>query len=96
VPNILKMKVVNSDKESILAHTLVILGMIAWAAALRIAPHPWNFTPVGAIALFAGATVRDRRLALLFPCLALFAGDIFIGFYKLMVVVYASFLTTSA
>jgi len=42
--------------------------MIILAAALRLAPHPWNFTQVGAIALFSGAMVRDRRVAFLFPC----------------------------
>src|SRR5260370_16029407 len=66
--------------------------MIPPAAALRIAPHPWNFTPVGAMALFSGALIRDRRLAFVFPVLTLFIGDIFIGFHKLIPIVYASFL----
>lgn len=91
-----RVKSDDSEKESALLRTVVILAMIALAAALRIAPHPWNFTPVGAMALFAGATVKDRRLALTFPLLALFAGDIFIGFHKLMPVVYASFLINVA
>lgn len=70
------------------------LAIMVVAAALRIAPHPWNFTPVGAMALFSGALVRDRRLAFGFPLLALFAGDLFVGFYKpsVMLVVYSSFL----
>ena len=73
---------------------LVALAMIVIAAALRVAPHPWNFTPVGAMALFSGALVRDRRLAFAFPLLALFAGDLFVGFYKpgVMLMVYASFV----
>jgi hypothetical protein len=85
-----------SQKESLLYRTLLALAIIALAAALRIAPHPWNFTPVGAMALFSGAVIRDRRLAFFFPLLALFAGDIFIGLYKLMPVVYASFLVSVA
>ncbi|MGB2623507.1 MAG: DUF6580 family putative transport protein [Candidatus Acidiferrum sp.] len=85
-----------SRKETLLYRTLLALAMIALVAALRIAPHPWNFTPVGAMAIFAGATIRDRRLAFLVPLLALFAGDIFIGFHKLMPVVYASFLVSVA
>src|SRR5207249_7243687 len=73
---------------------LLALAILAVAAALRIAPHPWNFTPVGAMALFSGAVIKDRRLAFAFPVLALLAGDLFVGFYKpgLMVMVYASFL----
>lgn len=83
-----------SQKENLLYRTLLALALIVLAAALRIAPHPWNFTPVGAMALFSGAVLRDRRLAFLFPLLALFAGDLFVGFYKLsvMLIVYASFL----
>ena len=92
------MNTQRSEKENVLYRTLLALAIIALAAALRIAPHPWNFTPVGAMALFSGAIIRDRRLALLFPLLALFAGDIFIGLYtyKLMLIVYSSFLVSVA
>lgn len=76
--------------------TWLLLSMIALAAAVRILPHPWNFTPVGAMALFGGATLANRRQALLFPLLALFAGDLVIGFHSLMPVVYASFLANGA
>jgi hypothetical protein len=85
-----------SPKENLLYRTLLALAMIAIAAALRIAPHPWNFTPIGATALFSGAVLKDRRFAFLFPMLALFAGDVFIGFHKLIPVVYASFLLSVA
>jgi hypothetical protein len=85
-----------SQRENLLYRTLLALALILLAAALRIAPHPWNFTPVGAIALFAGAALKDRRLAFLFPLLALFVGDIFIGFHKLIPIVYASFLINVA
>ncbi len=85
-----------SQKENLLYRTLLALVLIVLAAALRIAPHPWNFTPVGAMALFSGAVLKDRRLAFLLPLLALFIGDTFIGFHKLMLVVYASFLLNVA
>jgi hypothetical protein len=48
------------------------------------------------MALFGGAMFRDRRLAFVFPLLALFAGDLFISLYKLMPIVYASFLVNVA
>ena len=73
--------------RAILAAVMIIL-----AAVLRIVPHPWNFTPIGAMALFSGAMFRDRRVAFLFPLIALFAGDLFVGFHRLIPVVYASFL----
>jgi hypothetical protein len=85
-----------SQKENLLYRTLLALALIFLAAALRIAPHPWNFTPIGAMALFSGAILKDRRLAFLFPLLALFAGDVFIGFHKLIPIVYASFLLNVA
>src|SRR5689334_20708050 len=76
-----------SQKETSLYRLLLAFAIIIIAAALRIAPHPWNFTPVGAMALFSGAILRDRRLAFAFPLLALFAGDLFVGFYKLSVLI---------
>jgi hypothetical protein len=87
-----------SQKENLFYRTLLALVLIVLAAAVRIAPHPWNFTPVGAMALFSGAVLKDRRLAFAFPLLALFAGDLFVGFYKLsvMLIVYASFLVNVA
>src|SRR6266404_4392067 len=85
-----------TQRENLLYRTLLALVLILLAAALRIAPHPWNFTPVGAMALFSGALLKNRRLAFFFPLLALFLGDIFIGFHKLMFVVYASFLVNVA
>jgi hypothetical protein len=85
-----------SQKENLLYRMLLALALITLAAALRIAPHPWNFTPVGAMALFSGAVIKDRRLAFAFPLLALFLGDVFIGFHKLILIVYASFLINVA
>jgi hypothetical protein len=88
------MSVENFAKENkgVLLRSVLVFAMIVLAAALRLAPHPWNFTPVGAIALFSGAMVRDRRLAFLFPVLVMLATDAIIGFNKLSLVVYASFL----
>jgi hypothetical protein len=81
-----------SERETALLRTMLIFAMIVLAAALRLAPHPWNFTPVGAIALFSGAMVRGRRAAFLFPLLLMFATDAIIGFHRLSLLVYASFL----
>jgi hypothetical protein len=96
------MNVQVSQKENLLYRTLLALVIILIAAALRVAPHPWNFTPIGAMALFSGAVIRDSRLAFFFPVVSLFLGDIFIGlhtfagFEKLMFFVYASFLVNVA
>src|SRR5579884_1555960 len=85
------------DSEiSLAAKTAVAMAMIAIAAALRAAPHPWNFTPAGAMALFSGATLRNRWMKFALPLAALFAGDVLIGFHKLMPAVYASFVVSVA
>ncbi|HXF93358.1 MAG TPA: DUF6580 family putative transport protein [Nitrospiraceae bacterium] len=39
----------------------VLMGMILAAAAFRLIPHPPNFAPIGAMALFGGACFADRR-----------------------------------
>jgi hypothetical protein len=88
----MNLKEFPSENKSALLRTILIFTMIVIAAALRLAPHPWNFTPVGAIALFSGAMVRDRRVAFLFPMLVMFATDAIAGFNKLSPLVYASFL----
>jgi hypothetical protein len=88
------VKLTISDRNAVFYRTILALAMIVLAAVLRIVPHPWNFAPIGAMALFSGAMVRDRRLALVFPLLTLFAGDLFIGFHKLIPLVYASILVS--
>src|SRR3984893_19365629 len=80
-----------SSLHFLLLRAILAAVMIILAAVLRIVPHPWNFTPIGAMALFSGAMFRDRRVAFLFPLAALFAGDLFVGLHRLISVVYASF-----
>jgi hypothetical protein len=70
---------------------VVAFMLILLAAFSRIIPHPANFTPITAIALF-GSAYLDKRSALLIPIAALLVSDYFIGFYDGMVWVYGSFL----
>src|SRR5258708_14603600 len=69
-----------------LALTLVVAGVV-----LRVMPHPWNFAPIGAIALFGGARFDRRTFAIGIPLLTMFIGDAFIGFHSLMPVIYATY-----
>ena len=48
------------------------------------------------MALFSGSVFRERWLRFLFPLLALFAGDAVVGFHKLMLFVYVSFVVIVA
>ena len=76
--------------------TVVVASLILLAAVLRVLPHPWNFTPIGAMALFSGSLFRNRWAAFLLPLAGLFAGDMFVGFHQLMLVVYLSFAVSVA
>jgi hypothetical protein len=70
---------------------LVICGMVFTAALSRLVPHPYNFTPICAMSLFAGAYLANARLALAIPLLAMLLSDAILGFHGTMPFVYAAF-----
>ncbi len=55
------------------------LALIALAALTRLLPHPHNFTPIGAIALFGAAYFNRQWLMLAVPFAALFLTDLFLN-----------------
>ncbi len=69
---------------------LALLSAIAAAAALRLVPHPPNFTPIGAMALFSGAYLGRRPLAFVAPLGGLLLSDAVLGFYSGMQFQYLS------
>jgi hypothetical protein len=69
---------------------ITILSAIAAAAALRLVPHPPNFSPIDAMALFSGAYVGRRLLAFAAPLVALLLSDLVLGFYPGMLFQYAA------
>jgi len=84
--------------------TSLAVGLVLGAALLRLLPHPPNFAPVTALALFAGACLPDRRLALLLPlaamtlsdlALGLLAGDPAVAFHRTVPVVYGAFVAVA-
>jgi hypothetical protein len=58
---------------------LLLAGMILLAALSRLLPHPQNFSPVEAIALFGGAYFASRAWALAVPVLAMLVSDLILG-----------------
>ena len=70
---------------------VLLLAIVFGAAALRLLPHPYNFTPIGALALFGGAHLSEKRWAFLIPLAALFLSDAVIGFHAQMPLVYGVF-----
>lgn len=79
---------------------LALVGMILAAAASRLIPHPPNFAPIGAMALFGGACFAHRRAAFVVPLAAMFlsdlaigllSGNLSLGLHRLIPVIYGSF-----
>jgi hypothetical protein len=66
--------------------------MIVLGACARLAPHPWNFTPLMAIGLFAGSHARKLSTGVLATLLALALSDAMLGFYSGFWYVYAAAL----
>jgi hypothetical protein len=67
-----------------------LFSAIVAAAALRLVPHPPNFSPIDAMALFSGAYLGRRWLAFAAPLAALVLSDFVLGFYHGVATVYAT------
>ena len=75
-------------------HFIIALIMLL-AALSRLIPHPPNFTPLIAIALFSGFYVADKVLIYGLPIAIMLISDLFLGFYSISIFVYLSFLLIS-
>lgn len=81
------------DKKIKKIEFLLAVGFIIVGVVLRLLPHPPNFSPIAAVALF-GAVYLSRKTAFLLPIAAMIVSDVFLGFYEptVMAAVYISFL----
>lgn len=71
---------------------LAALALIGFGVAARLLPHPANFAPITAMALFGGAYL-PKKYAFIIPLAAMVISDYFIGFYgTTMFYVYGSFV----
>jgi hypothetical protein len=70
----------------------VLTAIILAGALARILPHAPNFTPIGALALFAGTQFANKRLAFVVPILAMILSDMILGLHSGIASVYGSFL----
>lgn len=55
---------------------ILAAGLIVAAAFSRLLPHPYNFSPIAAMALLGGATMGKTARAFLWPLGALFLSDV--------------------
>jgi hypothetical protein len=58
---------------------ILITALILVAAVTRLLPHPVNFGPMAAIALFAGAQLGNRKWAMLTILLAAMFSDLLVN-----------------
>jgi hypothetical protein len=88
-------------KEQFKPKGKIILGLILAVSLIRLFPHQPNFTPIGAMALFGGTYIANKRWAILLPLIALLFSDIVLeiyngtGFHATMPFVYGSLVVIS-
>jgi len=68
--------------------TFILIG-----AATRVLPHPANFAPIAAMAIFGGVYLGKKQ-AFIIPLAAMIVSDVFIGFdsVPMRIAVYGSFI----
>ncbi|MBR9921105.1 MAG: hypothetical protein GYB31_09720 [Bacteroidetes bacterium] len=65
------MQARSNNKSIVLISVMVLL-----AALSRLLPHPPNFAPIGAMALFGAAYLKQKHLALIIPFVALWISNL--------------------
>ncbi|MDX2196796.1 MAG: DUF6580 family putative transport protein [Cytophagales bacterium] len=65
--------------------------LILLATLSRLLPHPFNFTPIGAVALFGSAVFPSRYMGIFISLASMLITDSIIGFHSSMWAVYLSF-----
>lgn len=73
-----------------LQNTIIAVCLVLLAAGLRLLPHPANFAPVAAVAIFGGA-VLPRKHAIWVPVVAMMASDLIIGLHNLIAVTWGTY-----
>lgn len=76
--------------ECMESNTKITWAMVGLAAAARLIPHPWNFTPLVALALYAGARSPKLRAGVGVTLAAFLLSDAILGFHKGMWFVYGA------
>ncbi len=76
----------SNKMQNLLSFGLILLGVI-----FRFIPHPPNFAPINAIALFSGYSLQNKFLAFAIPLSIMFVSDLVLGLHSTIWAVYLSF-----
>lgn len=82
-------KIANNITENQLAIFLIIVAVL-----LRLMPHPANFAPIGAIALF-GSFYLNKKTAIWLPLIAMITSDLIIGLHSTILFTWGGFVLIS-
>jgi len=69
-----------------------LIGFVLLAVWFRLIPHPPNVAPITALALFSGASFRNKWFSIIFPLIAMILSDIVLGFGTITLWVYSAFI----
>lgn len=67
------------ERKKITLRASIIILLILFASFSRLIPHPPNFAPIGAMALFGAAYFSQRHWALLIPIVSMWLSDLMIN-----------------
>lgn len=81
-------------KKNFWLTTVLVSVFVAVSFAMRLLPHPYNFIPIGALALVCGTYIRSRW-GILIPVAVMAISDLIIGTHNLMLLTWACFLMIS-
>lgn len=70
---------------------IAVTIMVVLTFVLRVVIDIPNFTPIGALALLCGATIKRKTIAVAAPLVALALSDLFFGWHNLVWAVYLSY-----
>jgi hypothetical protein len=79
------------NNQDAIVKLLLAAGLIILAIIFRLLPHPANFAPVAAVAIF-GSAILPKKWALSLPLVIMVSSDLIIGFHSLIWVTWGSFL----
>ncbi len=68
-----------NQKNILLASILIVFVAIIRIVSREM--HLFNIAPIGALALFSGAIIKDKRISLATPLIAMVLGDLFFQFF---------------
>ena len=71
-------------------HRWLVIGLIVLGVVARLVPHPWNATPLMAIALFGG-TYLAKRWAILLPLAIVALSDVLLGWHNTVSFTWGAF-----